>query len=607
MAFPREAVWPVLSQTDWINRSAGLPPVTYAVKPTEGGGSFVTGAARLWGREIRWLENPFEWLEPEFYRVHRVFENGFFKEARMGMDLASSPDGGTSVDVYAEVIPRNALGRLIASRILGPKTGRDMRRIISGVEDFLRGRAVAAMPRLAAQTPNEGALAAGLRKLGTYGAPAELSNRLEDFLRRSPDVELAHIRPFAVARIWAAGPWDVLRLFLNATRSGLLDFSWEILCPNCRSSRELGAVSLSQLRKGSHCDVCAIKFDAEFDKSVELKFAVNPSIRSPERQTFCLIGPGGKPHVASQICLSPRETRICKWPHSERPWRLRSAQVAESRTIGPAEISGEGAGIGIVCESEGFVVHRDSAGVPRGYARWTNPRPIPVLVCVERAGWSEDILTAARVTNWQEFRDLFSNEVISPSEQVTVGSQVVLFTDLCGSTAMYHGLGDAPAYVVVRDHFAVLMEAVRDHHGAVVKTIGDAVMATFSRVDEALAAARQMHRKLAVANPATGESLALKSSLHVGPCLAVNANDKLDFFGTTINLAARMVDCCRGRDLTVSDELFQRPEMTEFLAGIARPPEASEVRFRGFDEPRRVWRLEMDWRDGGNLRPPGLG
>lgn len=86
--------------------------------------------------------------------------------------------------------------------------------------------------------------------------------------------------------------------------------------------------------------------------------------------------------------------------------------------------------------------------------------------------------------------------MISPSEEVTVGAQVVLFTDLRGSTAMYHDLGDAPAYARVRDHFAVLAEAVRAHHGAVVKTIGDAVMATFSRVDEALAAVRAMHRAL---------------------------------------------------------------------------------------------------------------
>lgn len=85
----------------------------------------------------------------------------------------------------------------------------------------------------------------------------------------------------------------------------------------------------------------------------------------------------------------------------------------------------------------------------------------------------------------------------------------------------------------------------------------------------------------------------MKSSLHVGPCLAVNANERLDFFGTTINLAARMVGCCQGGDLTVSDELYQRPEMRDFLNSCNVPPEPSEVQFRGFDKPHVVWRLTM--------------
>jgi adenylate cyclase len=196
------------------------------------------------------------------------------------------------------------------------------------------------------------------------------------------------------------------------------------------------------------------------------------------------------------------------------------------------------------------------------------------------------------VTNWQEFRDLFSTEVISPAEHVTVGAQVVLFTDLRGSTAMYHGLGDGPAYALVRNHFSILTEAVRAHHGTLVKTIGDAVMATFSRVDEALAAVRQMHRLLHAAAGINGAPLQLKSSLHIGPCLAVNANGRLDFFGTTINRAARMVECCQGDDLTVSDELFHRPEMTSFLSAHAQPQQR-EVQFRGFDTAHRVWRIGM--------------
>jgi class 3 adenylate cyclase len=79
----------------------------------------------------------------------------------------------------------------------------------------------------------------------------------------------------------------------------------------------------------------------------------------------------------------------------------------------------------------------------------------------------------------------------------------------------------------------------------------------FSRVDEALKAVHDMNYNLAQGSRPV--QLTLKASLHAGPCLAVNANDRLDFFGTTINLASRMVSRCQGGDLVVSDEIFNAP------------------------------------------------
>jgi class 3 adenylate cyclase len=582
----------VLSKTDWLNRSFGLPPVNYDIEPQAEGGSSVTARARIFGQEMRWRELPFEWLEPEFYRVHRIFETGPFTEARMGVDFHEQPGGVTRVVAYSELAPRNVFGKWLARRLLGPKAKRDMQRIAAHIEEFLRGRVRVVLPRLPVQPVNEVALQSGLKKLADAGQPAELVGRFESFLRESPDVELSHIRPLAVARHWGRDPWEILRLFLNAPHCGLLDLSWEILCPNCRSSREPPASSLRQLKRSAHCEVCQIEFNAEFDKSVELKFAVSPAIRPHDEQTFCLAGPGGKPHVVSQLWLEPREERAWKLPRFAGPLRVRSPQVRKPLTLERDDAAGREEPLLISCEAAGFVLSGERS-IQGGLARIRNPNPFPVLLSFEVTAWSDDILTAARVTNWQEFRDLFASEIISPTEQVTVGSQVVLFTDLRGSTAMYHSLGDAPAYALVRNHFSVLVDAIRAQHGTVVKTIGDAVMATFSRVDEALEAVRQMHHQLPAANPGLEAPLILKSSLHVGPCLAVNANDKLDFFGTNINLAARIIECCQGGDVAVSDELFSRPEMAQFLNAVRKAPESLQVCFRGFDVSHKVWRIEM--------------
>ena len=165
---------------------------------------------------------------------------------------------------------------------------------------------------------------------------------------------------------------------------------------------------------------------------------------------------------------------------------------------------------------------------------------------------------------------------------------------------MYCGIGDASAYALVRDHFRLLHDIIAEHHGSIVKTIGDAVMGSFSDPSEALGAVRKMHLELSRSRSSSTErpQLKLKSSLHIGPCLAVNANDRLDYFGTTVNLAARLVDCCQGGDLTLSDEFYHRPETQHFVRSHDLSAEPAEFRFRGFDLPSRVWRIRI--LDSGN-------
>ena len=593
--FPPEKVWPVLSKTDWINRALGLPPIQYEIRPLPEGGSAVIAQAKFFGLQLRWQEIPFEWLENEFYCVHRVFERGPIAEGNMGVRFVATNDGKTQVRIFSEFTPRTRVGAWIIRRVLAPKSERGMIEVVEHVAKYLGGRKSVALPKLPKKPVSESALIKGLAELRAATQDASLVGRIDVLLRESPDVELSHIRPFALARMWRCDRWEVLRLFLHATRCGLLDFRWEVLCPNCRSTREPKATSLGRISKASHCEVCQIKFDAEFDKSVELKFSVNANVRPSDAQTFCLAGPGGKPHIFSQLQVGPKQSRSWKFPKVTEPVCLRSPQVKNPVVFKPDDLADPRSTLVIDCHAEKFELERKSGRNADGPLLFQNPNPFTVQLILERTEWTEDILTAAQVTSWQEFRDLFVTEVISPDEQITVGSQIVLFTDLRGSTAMYNGIGDAPAYVVVRDHFAILTEAIREHHGAIVKTIGDAVMAVFSRMDEALSAVRQMHERLGTAIPTSGlpAPLMLKSSLHLGPCLAVNANDKLDYFGTTVNLAARMVGCCQGGDLTISNEVHSRTETTLFLEQSGKSAQPLEVQFKGFEKPARVWRIAL--------------
>lgn len=129
------------------------------------------------------------------------------------------------------------------------------------------------------------------------------------------------------------------------------------------------------------------------------------------------------------------------------------------------------------------------------------------------------------------FWELFSGDAPSADESLSLARVAILFTDLKGSTAMYAERGDPRAYRLVRDHFAILGEAIDRNNGALVKTIGDAVMASFASGAEAVRAAFESQAELCARAQNMGGELALKAGVHAGACLAVKLNNRLDFFG----------------------------------------------------------------------------
>jgi class 3 adenylate cyclase len=58
-----------------------------------------------------------------------------------------------------------------------------------------------------------------------------------------------------------------------------------------------------------------------------------------------------------------------------------------------------------------------------------------------------------------------------------VQTATVLFTDLVGSTSVFHSLGEERADDERRRHFAMLAKAISRHGGRVVKGLGDGLMA----------------------------------------------------------------------------------------------------------------------------------
>jgi class 3 adenylate cyclase len=214
---------------------------------------------------------------------------------------------------------------------------------------------------------------------------------------------------------------------------------------------------------------------------------------------------------------------------------------------------------------------------------------------IEDRRWAQDALTAHEATTMQAFRDLFADAVLRPGDQVAIGRIAFLFTDIKGSSDLYNRVGDARAYGLVREHYAVLTRAVREHDGAVVKTIGDAVMAAFADPANALEAALAIRDDIARSNgdaaAGTGAEAAIvvKLGLHVGPCIAVTLNDRLDYFGRTVNLAARLQNESQGGDIVLSQAMAEEPAVAQRLRDLE--PAAETARVKGFAEAIALRRI----------------
>src|SRR5262249_35729315 len=158
-------------------------------------------------------------------------------------------------------------------------------------------------------------------------------------------------------------------------------------------------------------------------------------------------------------------------------------------------------------------------------------------------------------------------------QRLKITSLTFLFTDLKGSTALYDRVGDLAAFDLVRAHFVLLHEIVAAQAGAVVKTIGDAVMATFPTPDRAVGAALRMREAMRTLGESHGsEDLLLKIGIHEGPCLAVTLNDRQDYFGQTVNIAARVQGLAASRSIYATGAVVEDAQTSKLLEASGVKP-----------------------------------
>ncbi len=582
--------WRIASNTEQANARAGLPAITYRDEPQPGGTCRRFFSYRLKGLEVVGEELPFSWEFPKGFVVHRVYSRGPFQAMTHRCLLVEE---GTSISVTHtfSFVPRGLIGKIFCwgfgREVLPGLTAWHQEQSMNAVQDGVIQPHSGNLPEVHAVRTRLTPLLETARSL--HASPA--LDHLARFLETGSDLEIERLRPLALARTWGTDSRDTLNTFLGATRAGITNLRWDVICPHCRGDKA-HLSSLAEVKGRAFCPSCNLDFEVDLHRTLEAVFVPHPQVREVEVARHCLGGPGTTPHILYQIPLDPGEEATLPLWLPTGTYRIRFAGLPRFRWIRASE------GVALP-PSPSFTllpsqdIHGDDLHLPSRTAiplKVGNGTTLATVASVESVEWATDCLPAGELMARQRFRDLFSQEMLAPGVTLAVESVSILFTDVVASTAMYESLGDAKAFHRVWDHFSALREVVDNHRGGMVKTIGDAVMAVFSRPDDAVLASLAMHRAMAAA-PA---GLTLKIGIHEGPCIAVTLNDRPDYFGTTVNLAARIQSSSPAGAVVISRKVGQKPGMEGRIREEGWSIEEGEIHAKGFDAPVPVW----------SLRPP---
>jgi class 3 adenylate cyclase len=447
-------------------------------------------------------------------------------------------------------------------------------------------------------------------------------SRLETLLRSGPDEALYRINPVQFGTEKSIAESEAIDLFLHASVAGLFDMDWQLVCPMCSDVVE-SFRTLRKLHTHFHCHLCRSDYDASLDDFITVTFTVSPAVRAIRFH---------QPNALSawDYVFSYKLTDGGLMPDGV-PWsETAKGLVRELTRIEPGSVANievdatEGALFGQDFDSDAqclFPVVREGGATPArvpvvldsGKCVFTaqNIAPGKIVIEARNAGPLPVVfgilqlppgapqrpplrfvpsLSGKRLLMTQTFRDFFRSEVIGATEGIAVLDVTLVFTDLKGSTALYERIGDLNAYIQVQRHFQHLLDATVAHNGAVTKTIGDAVMAAFSNSADAVQAALDMREAVDQLNRDRPQrDFILKIGVHRGAAIAVTLNERLDYFGQTVNIAARVQNLADGDEICITEEVHGAQGVAEIIAPY--PVTKSEAELKGVSKPVPVYRL----------------
>jgi class 3 adenylate cyclase len=568
---PPRQLWPLVTNTDQLDRAIGFAPVRYTSRyePGRGVRTFVEG--RKAGSTEVGEEHPYEWVEPHRMGVLREYTQGPFRWLVSIVELLPRPAGGTTLVHRLQLEPSSWKIRIGSRWGIGVGLRKNLERVYRRIDATVRshkvrGRVSATDPFHEPHSipgPRRQRLERLLDRLIEQGADARAVNCLGEHLTLGSPQDIARIRPVALAERWGLDPDQLIAACLRGASEGLLELHWDLLCPVCRISCQV-TDTLRAIGEHAHCEACHLDFQLDFANSIELIFRVHPEIRQADLGTYCIGGPAHSPHVFAQVRVGPKERIELDLELPDGSYRLRGPQL-------PWAIDFQVQKTATARRWDLDLVAAPTSESPRALRAGAqaivlqNSHDRELVVRVERKAPRSDALTAARAASLALFRELFPGEILAPGQLATVSTVTLLVTALDSdqADALYQDLDDARAFNVVHEHFELLGAAIRSAGGALVKTMGEGLLASFGDVTAAVRTALSLPSQLA-SSEATSQ-LRLRAGVHRGRMLAATLNDQLDYFGTTPRQATAILRYARGGELVLTTAVASDPEVGDLL------------------------------------------
>ena len=572
-------LWPLVSDTDRLNRALGLPLPEFSHRERDGQREMVA-EAKFNGMKVRWQEHPFEWIRERQLSVLREFEAGPFTWVTSTVELHPLSGERTRLIHRFQVKPSGILGRLVTKLQFGYLTPRALKKIYQRIERIANDASSAYACHAPYDKPVHLTAEQSRRlddfadQLALKSGDPKLSQALSDYLRTVDDPAASRIRPGILARELDCPADSALELCMHSVPLGGLKMSWDVICPVCRIAAS-NVSSIERISSHSSCNFCDLEFEVDFAKSVELVFGVHPDIRNVDIGVYCIGGPFHSPHVIAQNRLTAGQrldigakletgSYSVGAPQLVRSWNLDvvPSSVQRSAVIELAGDDGAEQELGTGPVSVRVVNHCDTEMVTR----------------LERVSDERDAVTAQRAASHPAFRRLFPDQVVeSESSLVEMQTAWILAVWDGDSERTIDEIGD----MRMRSYWRKLHKSLigsQGHNGELVEGSHDHVCIVYQRAKDLFNAIVELETQL-IDGPEIPRSR-FSVLAYGGEVISGSDSGQSRFYGLAIREVRKAIAAnrCETGKLIVGEEQIRADEFAKLIDGLCSSKSPTELK-----------------------------